>query len=399
VSYEEALEQALSLANDEEALDAFLTGVPEWAPRLRAALRVTTALQSQTHAMLPDAVTTARVETRVLDALSARRQAAGGGWLSGLFAIWASLPSPRPIVAAGSIGLVLAIVTLIALPLLQSDPQGAQAVVIKGSVAEVGPSVVTVNQDGYPSTIKLSDTASFTDGVGNAVDVSALSPGQSVVLKGTRVGNEVVAESLEIESRIFGVVSEIRSDLIVISTSQGIYEIVLTAQTQMEGNVVTGAYVEVEVTENGGFVALEIEVEDEHEDGEDDGGDEDGEDGASSPTHSPGSSGVPASTGSPPTSTSGSTPAPSAGYDDGGEDEDDDEHQTAQPTEAPKPQTPAPTEGPEATERPEPTEGPEATEVPEIHDEEDEPDQEDSKDQEDQEEEDQQAPEAEEDGH
>ncbi len=149
MSYEEALEQALNLTGNEKALEAFLAGAPEWEARLRAALQVTQALQVRSEDFGPDAVTTARVEGAVLAAVSARAHQPRRGWPNVLQAAYSLLPRPRLVLAAGTMALVLAIVSLIALPLVRGNTQSAQALVLRGSISELGASMVTVDEGGH----------------------------------------------------------------------------------------------------------------------------------------------------------------------------------------------------------------------------------------------------------
>jgi hypothetical protein len=402
VKYEEALEQALVLAEDEGALETFLARVPEWAPRLRAALEVSRLLEAETQSVRPLPAALERVEERVFQAVDARRRLGGRSGLAGrIMATWDLLPGPRRAMAAGMLGLSIALVSLVALPLIQGG-QSAQAVVIRGSVSEVGTNILTVNQDGRASTIKLNPGTSLTDGVGNPIGESALSPGQSVVLHGKRVGDEVVAESLEVENHIFGFVMSITPDLLILTTSQGTYEIIILPGAEIGGSLVPGTYVEVEVQmrADGRLEAHEIEVRNAGEEDEQEGGAGDDED-ESSPD-SPLVPGDPQST-LRPASNSGTVPA---AIPDDEEDEPEPEtprviatsipatpfpgapqaKEQTDPTKGPEPtkeleltEAPEPTESPESLEEleqdeepeeeqtPEPTEAPEPTEVPETH--------------------------------
>jgi hypothetical protein len=216
---------------------------------------------------------------------------------------------PRLVATTALAAAVVVLAVVAGLPAL-SDSGGAktaEAVVIEGSVAEIGEGAVTVNTADSAELVKLSSDTVLTDGFGNTVQAAALSTGQTVVLKGNRSDDGVVASQVELKDRLFGTLSAMSGDGIRLRTPQAEHAIAVTPSTEIEGPLRVGAYLEVKVLRlsDGSLRALEIEAED----SDDSGGSGSGSvDAPTAPVGSP----APAN-----------TPAAGSPGDDGGDDDED----------------------------------------------------------------------------
>ncbi|MGE0059106.1 MAG: DUF5666 domain-containing protein [Dehalococcoidia bacterium] len=268
MTYDDALERALSLRSDAPALDAFLRGQPEWRPQLEVDLALAARSRAAINAAEPGAEASTRAEQQllrlvgVLEARQAESQRLvearrpGRGW-------WPRLG----LMAAGVAALVLLAVILTQPGGGGIAPSTAEAVVIEGSVSQVTGTELTIVTPEGPRTFTLNGTI-LQDGFGNTIDLSELQPGQIVILTARPSDGTLVPQRLEVKDRIFGSLIAVSADRIVVQTSASQYAVRLAAETEVEGRLVPGVYVEVDVDrlDDGSFVADKVEVEDHDDD-------------------------------------------------------------------------------------------------------------------------------------
>jgi hypothetical protein len=334
VTYDDALERALNLTGDPSALEAFLRDVEQWRPRLEAAVRLSRSIAFETAAIMPGPASTARVEQRMLDAISGHTSKRSGFWSTKLLGSLALLPRPRLVAAAAMAGLALALVTFFLPGISDNGTQPAQALVIEGAVAEVGLSTVTVNTDGVASSVLLEADTQVTDALGNTLDNSAISPGQDVVVTGRKVGESFVVESVAIKGRLFGTVNSVSPNNLSLTNKGNIYNVELTPETRYEGRLVPGVFVEIDVLQlaNGHLVAKKVEEEDEEEDSEEGDHDDQSVAPTSSPSLPSGASGAQPSN----TPVPANTPAGAGDDHEDGEEHDEDGPEAPAATEQPE---------------------------------------------------------------
>jgi hypothetical protein len=182
----------------------------------------------------------------------------------------------KRLLLAGATAAAVAIAAVLIVPPGDDGNLGfstAEAVVIEGSLAGVTPSGVTLQTSKGPQTFKLGEGAILQDGFGNTLDLSALRPGQIVVLTARPSDGALVPQRVEIKDRLFGTLTSVIADSITVQTKQALYLVLLSPETEVEGRLAEGVFVEVEVERlsDGSFRAEEVEVEDEHEDEDGDG--------------------------------------------------------------------------------------------------------------------------------
>jgi hypothetical protein len=317
MSYQDALERALALANDPGALDTFLETVPAWRGDLERALAVSRSLSRELSAIAPQEAARQRSQQQLMATVS--RLAAAQAEAPAAPGIFSLLTLPRILIAGATAVALLALAVVVDVPSLGGGgTPTAEAVVIEGSVSAVSPDGVTISTSDSSRLVRLSGDTVLIDGFGNAVEASRLSAGQDVVLKGSRSGDDFVADHVELRDRLFGVVTEMPGDSLHLSSDRGDFVILITPQTEFEGVVAVGSFVEVKLmrTSDGALVALEVEVEDEDED-EQKGDDDD--DGTSTAPAGPSVS--------PNTPSGSSSPTSGSQFDDGDDDDDDGEQQ------------------------------------------------------------------------
>jgi hypothetical protein len=269
VDYEDAFETAFGLSRDAAALDAFLATVPSLRGRLDRDLALALAAGRDLRRLTPDPAATLRRQRELLDAVDRQAEQRPVSW-----AVRLPVFRLRPglVVTAALVALIAVLAVVAGLPAV-SDGGGtitAEAVVIEGSVAEIGEGAVTINTAGSAELVKLSSETVLTDGFGNTVQPTALNTGQTVVLKGSRSTDGVVASSVELKDRLFGTISAMSGDGIRLLVGQTEHYIAITPSTEIEDPLRIGAFVEVKVLRlaDGSLRALEIEAEDEVDDSE-----------------------------------------------------------------------------------------------------------------------------------
>lgn len=320
MNYDEALETALDLSGDTAAVEAFLATVPAWRDQLNQAVRLAHQTGQELLAISPAPSAAARRQQELLQLvrqLDAAREPTFAPASRGLLAAFAR----PPLLAGASLAAAaLALAFILGLPALNGDgPARVEAVVIEGSVSEISNGAVTISTAGSAELIQLSSDTVLTDSFGNTLQASSLNAGQTVVLKGNRSDSGVVASAVEVKDRLFGTVIAMTGDVLRLRAGQTEHAIAITGDTEIEGPIRVGSYVEVKVLRlsDGTLRALEIEAEDD----DSDGGDDDRK-------SSPGA--IPTAVASTPggTPTAGGT---GGGDDDGDEDEDgpevEDEHE------------------------------------------------------------------------
>jgi hypothetical protein len=268
VNYEDAFETAIRLSRDSAALEAFLATRPAWRDQLMRDLRLAQSMGRELHNLTPGAAATLRRQRELLDVVAWHAERQPTSWGARLQAV---LLRPRLVATTALAAAVVVLAVVAGLPAL-SDSGGAktaEAVVIEGSVAEIGEGAVTVNTADSAELVKLSSDTVLTDGFGNTVQAAALSTGQTVVLKGNRSDDGVVASQVELKDRLFGTLSAMSGDGIRLRTPQAEHAIAVTPSTEIEGPLRVGAYLEVKVLRlsDGSLRALEIEAEDSDDSG------------------------------------------------------------------------------------------------------------------------------------
>ena len=324
MNYQDALDRALTLADDRRALESFLDSVPQWRSDLEGALVVSGSLSRQMRAVQPDQTSRLRTQQQLRTAVSrlaAKQTAPRESWLT---ETWRVLTFPRFIAAAAVAGALLAAALLVNLP--GSNGGGtpaAEAVVIEGSVSEVGTTAMTVSTSEAAKVVTLTSDTVLVDGFGNTVNATDLSAGQDVVLRGNPSGEDFVASEVELRDRLFGVVKALPGDSIHLSSSKGDFIILVTPETRFEGAVSVGAAVEIKLMRlsDGSLSALQVEVEDEHEEDQEGDSDPSGASSGSGPSAPGVSSQDPGSSGG-----SGGAVQEDGGSNSGSHDDDDGGH-------------------------------------------------------------------------
>ena len=305
MNYEEAFETAIRISNDPAALEAFLATLPDWRDQLSRDLRLAQSVGRELRQLTPGASATLRRQRELLEMVAWHAEQPSTSWMTRLPTV---LLRPRLVACAALAAAVLVLAVVAGLPALSDGGANtAEAVVIEGSVAEIGEGGVTINTADSAELVRLSSDTVLTDGFGNTVQAAALSTGQTVVLKGSRSDDGVVANQVELKDRLFGTLTAISGDTIHLRTAQAEHTIAVTSSTEIEGPLRIGAYVEVRVlrVSDGSLRALEIEAEDSDDSGGSSGGS------SVSPT-APAGSPAPAN-----------TPAAGSPEDDGGDDHED----------------------------------------------------------------------------
>jgi hypothetical protein len=319
VSYEDILDTALDLGPDRAALAAFLrTLPPDQRSQVEADLQLRARVEREFQAVEPAPRARVLAERQLL-AVVAERAAARKAGRRGLPLLGAW---PRLRLVAALTATAAALVLAVAVSgRLDFNSSTAEAVVVEGTLAEIGPGVLTLNTTRASETVRLEGDWQIEDGFGNQIDVSSLRPGQVIVLTARRSDNVLIAENLTVKGKLFGLITSVGSDRITVQSGDTTYLVLISGDTEIEGRLVEGAFVEIEVDTrpDGSLWAEEIEIED---DDEDEGGDDDHEnEGSSGPVatvSAPASGGFPQT---PPTTTT-ATPRPAATP--GGSSEDDD---------------------------------------------------------------------------
>jgi len=263
VNYEDAFETAIRLSRDPAALDAFLATLPAWRDQLMRDLRLAQSMGRELQSLTPGAAATLRRQRELLDLVAWHAERVPTPWTARLQAL---LVQPRLVATAAIATAVVVLAVVAGLPALSdgSSARTAEAVVIEGSVAEIGEGAVTVNTADSAELVRLSGDTVLTDGFGNTVQAAALSTGQTVVLKGSRSDDGVVASQVELKDRLFGTLLAVSGNGIRLRTPQAEHAIAVTPDTEIEGPLRIGAYVEVKVlgVSDGSLGAVEMEAED-----------------------------------------------------------------------------------------------------------------------------------------
>jgi Domain of unknown function (DUF5666) len=318
MTYQDALDTTLSLANQPAELAAYLRTVPAWRPELERAVYVSHSISGELGSIRPDDAVIERSQ-RHLDSVIANLMVSPSSTPSVGSRLLGVLGTPRIALAGVTAAALLALALVVNFPDLSGGgTQSAEALVIEGNVAEVGAGGVTISTSSSSQKVTLSSDTVLMDGFGNSVKASQLSAGQDVVLQGSRSGEDFVASNVELRDRLFGVVSALPGDSIHLSSSSGDYVIKVSTETHFEGIVNVGDFIEVKIDRNpdGTLLALEVEVEDQN----------DGDDGHAGPAveqehELPGPSSSPVASGPP-----SASPAPSENQGQKYEDEKDSSH-------------------------------------------------------------------------
>jgi Domain of unknown function (DUF5666) len=303
MNYQDALERAFELSGESAALEMFLGSVPSWRADLEEALAVSHSLSRELRAITADEGARLRSQQKLMSTISrlaAAEPDAHASWISRLSSL---VTVPRIVVAGVTAAALLAFAVVVDFPSIDGGgTQTAEAVVIEGSVSEVGAGAVTINTSDSARVVMFNSDTVLTDGFGNTVASGRLSAGQDVVLTGSQSGKEFVASQVELRDRLFGVVTALPGDSIHLTSSKGDFVILITPETKFEGVVAVGSFAEIKLVHapDGSLLALEIEVEREDEDegeGDDDHG---GQLASPSPASSPAPSASPESSSSGP---------------------------------------------------------------------------------------------------
>lgn len=265
MTYEEALEKALELRNDPQALDSFMHCVTEMRPRLESDLTLIRSARAEIAALSPSRASTERAERQLMRVVAGQEsiESSRQSRLS-RFATWRIA-----VVGATAAAAVVAALFVASPDAPTLSPSNAEAVVVEGSVADVSPEGVTINTASGPRTFSLADDTALQDGFGNRVSIASLRPGQIVILTARSSDGMLVPQTLEIRDRLFGSLTAMTSESITLRSGDSWYLIRLSPKTEVEGNLAVGVQIEVEVEQlkDGSFWAEEIEVEDQDSDG------------------------------------------------------------------------------------------------------------------------------------
>jgi hypothetical protein len=288
MNYQDALDRALSLAGAPAELEAFLRTVPQWRDNLERALTVSRSVAQGLREIAPDAAGTQRAQRQLMSAVDRLSTAGQPSWQSRLLQPFGGYR----LALAGLTAVALIVFGIVAgLPSFSGSGTQTAEAVIEGSVAEVGAGAVTISTRDANRVVQLSSDTVLTDGFGNTVESSRLSAGQDVVLKGSGSGDDFVASEVELRDRLFGSVTALSGDGIQLSSSKGEFLILVTPETEFEGLVKVGSFIEVKLVRqsDGTLRALEVEVEDadEGDEGDDDHGGPGGESANPPPSASP----------------------------------------------------------------------------------------------------------------
>jgi len=280
MNYQDALDRALSLSHDPDALEAYLQTVPSWRADLERATAVSRSVSRRLGTLTPADATAQRSQQRLMSVVSRLATAESGAALArraGLLGLFAM----HRLAVAGVVAAALLVLVFAAnLPSLSGGgTQTAEALVIEGNVAEISTNGVTISTNSTSQLVKLDSNTVLKDGFGNTAETSKLSAGQDVVLEGNRSGDDFVASEVQLRDWLFGVVTALPGDGIHLSSDSGDYVLQVTSDTRFEGVVNVGAFIEVKVIRlsDGSLLAIEVETEDDGGENENQGGDGDQE--------------------------------------------------------------------------------------------------------------------------
>jgi hypothetical protein len=273
VNYDEALETALDLSGDTAAVEAFLATVPAWRDQLNRDVRLAHLAGQELLAISPAPSAAARRQQELVQLVRQLDVAREPTFAPASRGPLAAFVRPPLLAGASLAAAALALAFILGLPALSGDgPARVEAVVIEGSVSEISNGAVTISTAGSAEMIQLSSDTVLTDSFGNTLQASSLNAGQTVVLKGSRSESGVVASAVEVKDRLFGTVIAMTGDVLRLRAGQTEHAIAITSDTEIEGPIRVGSYVEVKVLRlsDGTLRALEIEAEDDDSDGGDD---------------------------------------------------------------------------------------------------------------------------------
>ena len=388
MNYQETLQAALELQLAGEDVEDFLSRVPDWRPEIEADLRLAALAKEQLSKVEPRPESAERAAGRLMITVQGlSRKHAARRWLLTFGRRFRS-PSRLMFGAVLTAAVMLLIGLIVVLPDNNSPAATtAEAVVIEGTVFEISPAGLLLTSGTSQETVLIVEGAVLRDSLGNIVSAEQLKPGQAVILTGSHSNGDFLASKVELKGKLFGTVLNVDGELIRLIIGATEFTVVISPDTRVEGLLVAGVFVEIEVGElaDGTLFAKAIEVEGA---GDDDGaspnpnnqGDGTGSDGdtvtpqlsvgtstrelGTTPnpeeTEEPKETPTPRKTEEPgETATPGQTETPTPGETEGPE-ETPTPGQTEEPEETP---TPGETEEPEETQQP--TETPSPTEEPE----------------------------------
>lgn len=272
MNYQDALERAIALRANRRDLEAFLGTVPDWRAQIEADIGLAAQFRDTVAARHPSDAAVAHAEQqllRLVSVLEARDSTRAS--IPPAPSLLARLWRARLVVGTATAAIVIAASVLFSGPGGNGGglaPGAAEAVLIEGNVAQVAGQTVTLETPSGPRTFTLNGTT-LQDGFGNTIDLSALKPGQPVVLFAEDAGGgNLSPQRLEVKDRLFGRITALSGSSLTLQTSSAQYTIALTAQTDVRDRVGVGSTVEVRVLRQGDGTLRADRID--AEDGDDD---------------------------------------------------------------------------------------------------------------------------------
>jgi hypothetical protein len=261
MDYADALNTAVSLSGDEGALQDFLASMPAWRDTLETDVALIVGLSRESNLFDPTPDEHARVARRFRSMLmgDAAERDRASAWSLWRFLAWPRLAMTLAVIATA---VVVALFSIGVRFNLGAD--GVHAVVVRGQIAEVSASALTIQTGGVRETVELDSTSMLFDGFGNPIDPSRLKPGRDVVLTVRQNGNSLVGERLELSGRLVGTAVSIDTSKLVLHGASADYVVQIIPSTEVDGQPKPGSRLEIQVTvlDDGRLVAQQIETAD-----------------------------------------------------------------------------------------------------------------------------------------
>jgi hypothetical protein len=186
----------------------------------------------------------------------------------------------RRLVLAGGLAALMLLVTAGALNVLDNGagPLGspsAEAVVIEGTVESAGAGTITLITASGSQVISLDGSTQVVDSLGNLIRLDSLLQGERISVKGRRDEQTgLVIEEVKAVDEVHGTVVSLTATALRVTTSRGDFELVVTPQTEFDGTVGPGVFVEVDIEPGAGgtLIAEKVEVEDDERKDDDSSG-------------------------------------------------------------------------------------------------------------------------------
>ncbi len=267
-SLREALAECLDRLQAGEELQSLLRDSGRRAFQLQPLLETAGALRS-----LPIEPYSAQAfqagRSRLLASLAARRAGASG---AGSALGWGSFRRP---LALSAVAALVAVIALLAVTtdLFRFGSSTTQAQV-QGVLSSVQDRWLVVHTPDGPVSINRSDSTQVVDSQGLPSTLEQIVPGGAVRVEVKKQGKDLSAVRVEVEPagqgqapvavqvEFSGIVTAVNGSNVTLSAPFGTVVVHLTAGTEVEGNIVNGAAIEVHATKSadGSFTAREVKV-------------------------------------------------------------------------------------------------------------------------------------------